>query len=164
MNDSSEAAGNGNGQGAGGQAQQQFLLRQLYIKDLSFEAPNTPGIFTGQQTTEPEVQLNLKNSHTALGDDLHEVVLHISINAKLGDRVMFLVELDQAGVFLLRGYRGEDLRRLLGIHCPSTLFPYAREAVSSIVAKGGFPPIVLQPISFEALYAQAGEQGRRANA
>ncbi|RMF98471.1 MAG: protein-export chaperone SecB [Gammaproteobacteria bacterium] len=164
MTEDKPATGNGNGQGAGEPAQQQFLLRQLYIKDLSFEAPNAPGIFTMDPASEPEVQLNLKNSHTALGDDLHEVVLHISIDAKLGDRVMFLVELDQAGVFLLRGYRGEDLQRLLGIHCPSTLFPYAREAVSSIVAKGGFPPIVLQPISFEALYAQAGEQGRSANA
>lgn len=160
-----DSRGGGNGSGAANAAAQpQFLLRQLYIKDFSFEAPNAPGIFATPANAEPDIQLNLKNSHTALGDDQHEVVLHLSVHARLGERSLFLVELDQAGVFVVSGYPEDDMRRLFGIHCPSTLFPYAREVVSSMVAKGGFPPLVLQPISFEALYAQASSQQGSAEA
>jgi len=149
---------NGSGSGNGAQAEErQFLLQQLYIKDLSFEAPNTPAIFSGQNG-EPDVQLNMKNAHNRLDQNRHEVILHLSVHAKVDNRSLFIVELDQAGVFFLQGYDQEEIRRLLGIYCPNTLFPYAREAISSIVAKGGFPPLVLQPINFDALYAQASQQ------
>ena len=148
------SAGNGGGQNLD---ERQFLLQQLYVKDLSFEAPNTPLIFTSE-SGEPDVQLNLKNANNRLDDNRFEVILHISVHAKIDERSVFLIELDQAGVFYINGYDEDETRRLLGIFCPNTLFPYAREAVSSIVSKGGFPPLVLQPINFDALYAQADQQ------
>lgn len=154
------AAGNGSDQ-------RQFLLQQLYVKDVSFEAPNTPAIFTEPPSGEPDIKLNLKTSHQAVRDGTWEVLVHLSVHAQVEDRSVFLVELDQAGLFMIRGYADEELRRLLGIFCPNTLFPYAREAVSSLVSRGGFPPLILQPINFEALYAQAqaraGAEGQAAS-
>lgn len=148
-----ESTNDGGGNGSGGSLRQ-FSLQRLYIKDMSFEAPNAPGIFN-EAPGDPDVNLNLRNSHTALDGDNHEVVLHLNIHAKVGGRSLFLVELDQAGIFLIKGYGEDELKQLLGTYCPATLFPYAREAISSTVAKGGFPPLVLQPINFDALYAQA---------
>lgn len=152
----SEANGKGGGNGKGAE-NQQFLLQQLYVKDMSFEAPNTPAMLMNP-AGEPDVQLNLKNSHKLLDEHRHEVVLHLSVHARINDQSMFLVELDQAGVFYLEGFDTEETRRLLGVFCPNTLFPYAREAISSMVAKGGFPPLVLQPINFDALYEQAAQR------
>ncbi len=151
------AAGNGNGSDA---SLRQFALQRIYLKDLSFEAPNAPAVFTTEQI-DPEIQLNLKNSHNALGNDSHEVVLHVSVHAKVEQNTIFLTELDQAGVFIIKGYSPEETKRLLGTYCPTTLFPYAREIISSTVAKGGFPPLTLQPINFDALYAQASEKSDR---
>ena len=131
----------------------QFSLRQLYVKDISFESPNVPGIFTGQ--FEPEVKLNLHSAHKPLGDDLYEVVLHLNVHATAKEKSLFLVEVEQAGLFQVSGYTMDEAKVILGIHCPATLFPYAREVISSLVGKGGFPTLVLQPINFEALYAQA---------
>ncbi len=149
---------NGNGASkSNGSVNRTFLLQQLYVKDLSFEAPNTPQIFQ-QSSIEPETELNIRNSHSAIGDNLYEVILHISVHAKKDEQTIFLAEIDQAGLFLLNGYTPEQSNMLLGTQCPSTLFPYAREAISSLVGKGGFPPLILQPINFDALYAQAKEQ------
>ena len=157
MTDSKPADGsNGNG-GVAAASSKNFLLQQLYIKDLSFESPNSPDVFQGGQT-EPETELNIRNEHVQLDDSRYEVKLHLHVHAKLGDQTMFVVELDQAGVFVIAGYTPEETKALLGTHCPATLFPYARETISSIVGKGGFPPLVLQPISFDALYARAREQ------
>ncbi len=156
MSDTNGSSPNGNGSGETA-TEVQFLLQQLYIKDLSFEAPHAPGL-VGAQGDGPDIQLNLKNSHKRLDEHHHEVVLHLNIHAKIDDQTMFLVELDQAGLFYVQGYAEEETRRLLGIYCPNTLFPYARETVSSIVSKGGFPPLVLQPINFDALYEQAAQQ------
>ena len=150
----SKSNGNGSSNTNGSRA---FLLQQLYVKDLSFEAPNTPQIFQ-ESSIEPETELNIRNSHSASGDNLYEVVLHISVHAKKGEQTIFLTEIDQAGLFLLSGYSPEQTNMLLGTQCPATLFPYAREAISSLVGKGGFPPLILQPINFDALYAQAREQ------
>jgi preprotein translocase subunit SecB len=160
--DTKQSNGNGNGNGNGasksnGSGNRTFLLQQLYVKDLSFEAPNTPQIFQ-QSSIEPETELNIRNSHSAIGDNLYEVILHISVHAKKDEQTIFLAEIDQAGLFLLNGYTPEQSNMLLGTQCPSTLFPYAREAISSLVGKGGFPPLILQPINFDALYAQAKEQ------
>jgi len=149
MTDSNRPATNGNGADGA-----QFLLQQLFIKDLSFEAPNAP-ITLQSAKGEPDVKLNLRHSAKALDGDVYEVVLHISVHADLDGKTVFLAELDQAGLFLIRGYEEEQRKQLLGVFCPNTLFPYAREAISSTVAKGGFPPLMLQPINFEALYAQA---------
>jgi preprotein translocase subunit SecB len=148
--------GNGNGQAAP-QASRAFLLQQLYVKDVSFESPNSPTIFQ-QSSVEPETELNIRNSHSSVGEDVYEVVLHISVHAKREADTIFLIELDQAGIFQIKGYTPEDVGTLLGTQCPTTLFPYAREAVSSLVGKGGFPPLILQPINFEMLFARAQEQ------
>jgi preprotein translocase subunit SecB len=153
--------GNGNGSGIGSNGNdgsaRAFMLQQLYVKDLSFEAPNTPRIFK-ESSIEPETELNIRNSHTGIGDDLYEVVLHISVHAKKDADTIFLAELDQAGIFLLKGYTLDEGAMLLGTQCPAALFPYAREAISSLVGKGGFPPLILQPINFDMLYARAREQ------
>ena len=149
--------GNGNGSNGSSPAQRTFMLQQLYVKDMSFEAPNTPKIFQESQI-EPETELNIRNSHSNIGEDLYEVVLHISVHAKKGEETIFLVELDQAGMFLVKGYTPDETNMLLGTQCPATLFPYAREAVSTMVGKGGFPPLMLQPINFDMLYARAREQ------
>lgn len=155
-------AGNGNGNGAAATAgNRQFMLRQLYVKDISFESPNTPGIFTAGQL-DPDVKLNLNSAHKAVGDDSYEVVLHLNVHATSGDKSLFLVEVQQAGLFQLSGFSPEESRAILGVHCPATLFPYAREVISSLVGRGGFPTLLLQPINFEALYAQA--QARAAKA
>lgn len=152
------ATTNGNGSGSNnGAPARAFMLQQLYIKDLSFEAPNSPQIFQ-ESKLEPETELNIRNSHTVVGENLYEVVLHISVHAKKNDQTIFLVELDQAGIFSLQGYTPEENAMLLGTQCPATLFPYARESVSTMVGKGGFPPIMLQPINFDLLYARAKEQ------
>jgi len=145
--------------GNGAPAERTFVLQQLYVKDLSFEAPNTPQIFR-EEHVEPETELNIRNGHTALDDNLYEVVLHISVHAKQGDRTIFLAELDQGGIFLINGYNEEQTTMLLGTQCPTTLFPYVRESVSTLVGKGGFPPLILQPINFDSLYAQAQTQER----
>ena len=156
MTDEKPAATNGNGTQTNTDARN-FLLQQLYIKDLSFESPATPQVFQAGKV-EPETELNIRNSHTDLGDDLFEVNLHINVHAKHDGKTIFLAELDQAGVFMIKGYTGEETNMLLGTHCPTTLFPYARETISSLIGKGGFPPLILQPISFDALYARAREQ------
>lgn len=148
---------NGNGSAPGDTNARAFLLQQLYVKDLSFEAPNTPKIFQESQL-EPETELNIRNSHSSVGENLYEVILHISVHAKKGDQTIFLVELDQAGLFVLKGYNSEECSTLLGTQCPATLFPYAREVVSATVGKGGFPPLMLQPINFDLLYARAKEK------
>ena len=159
-NDTDQGKGRTNGNGISktkGSSNHTFLLQQLYVKDLSFEAPNTPQIFQSS-SIEPETELNIRNSHSVIGDDLYEVVLHISIHAKKDVQTIFLTEINQAGLFLLKGYTPEQSNMLLGTQCPATLFPYAREAISSLVGRGGFPPLILQPINFDALYAQAREQ------
>ena len=154
--DNSQIKSNGSGR-TNGQEGKAFMLQQLYVKDVSFEAPNSPQIFQSG-SIEPETELNLRNSHSSLGDDLYEVVLHISVHAKKEDKTIFLAEIDQAGLFLAKGYEQGQISMLLGTQCPATLFPFAREAISSLVTKGGFPPLLLQPINFDALYAQAQEQ------
>lgn len=140
-------------------ASKQFLLHQMYIKDLSFESPNTPEVFK-QVDVEMETKLNIKNSHRELGGNRFEVILHLSVHAKRGDQTVFLIEIDQAGIFEMRGFHKEELGQIIGTHCPATLFPYVRETISSTATRGGFPPLVLQPINFEALYAQSIQHGK----
>jgi len=160
-------SGNGNGnsaaQAGNGAAQRQFILHRLYLKDLSFEAPQSDGA-PPQPGANPDIKLNLKTTHRDLGKDQFEVILHVSAHATLGERTLFLIEVEQAGVFQISGCAPEETRMLVGIACPSTLFPYAREAISSLVARGGFPPLVLQHIDFAALFAQAGAQQQQADA
>ncbi|MGI9290489.1 MAG: protein-export chaperone SecB [Gammaproteobacteria bacterium] len=151
--ENNEAKTNGNGNNTG----RAFLLQQLYIKDMSFEAPNTPQIFQ-ESSVEPDTELNIRTSHKTIGEHQFEVILHVRVHAKRGEETIFLIELDQAGTFAIQGYTSEDTATLLGTQCPTTLFPYAREAISSLIGKGGFPPLILQPINFDALFAQAQQQ------
>jgi len=158
---------NGNGSSSTSAASAgQFSLQKIYIKDLSFEAPNAPAVFVDGDADqdEPQIQLNLKNSHSNLSEDNVEVILHASIHATQKDRTLFMVEIDQAGIFLIKGYLDEERKTLIGTYCPSTLFPYMREAISSIIGKGGFPAMLLQPINFDALFSQAQkEQAQQAH-
>ena len=135
------------------EAEQQFIIERIYIKDISFEAPNSPAVFT--QNWEPETNLNLNTQVNPLGDDHYEVELHVTVSVKNKEgKTAFLVEVIQAGAFLIKGYPQEQLGHLLASYCPSNLFPYAREVISNLVSKGSFPEMHLSPINFDALYAQ----------
>jgi preprotein translocase subunit SecB len=140
-------------------ADKQLAIQKIYVKDFSFESPHTPQVF-GKSDWSPKTDLNLRSSHTAGSENNHEVVLTISVEAKEEDQTLFLVELHQAGLFHISGYTDEEFKALVGSFCPNILYPYAREVISSIVAKGGFPEFILQPINFDALYAQGMAQAQ----
>lgn len=133
-------------------SQSQFAIQKIYVKDLSFEAPNSPKIFT--QEWKPELNLQLSNERQRIAENIYEVVLSLTITAKMGDQTAFLTEVHQAGIFTLNGYSDEDMGPLLGSYCPNILFPFAREVVADLVTKGGFPPLLLAPVNFDALYSQ----------
>ena len=137
----------------------QLAIQKIYVKDFSFESPHTPQVFAKNDWS-PKTDLNLRSSHTAGSDNSHEVVLTVSIEAKEGDQTIFLVELQQAGLFHINGYTADEFKALVGSFCPNILFPYAREAVATMVSKGGFPEFILQPINFDALYAQGMAQAK----
>lgn len=143
--------------------EQQFIIQRIYVKDISFEAPNSPTIFT--QDWKPETNLQLNTVVNPLGEDNYEVELVITVTVKSGESSAFLVEVNQAGVFFIKGYQNDYKNHLLASYCPTSLFPYAREAIASLVSKGGFPEMHLSPINFDALYAQRlQEQQEKAEA
>ncbi len=129
-----------------------FAIEKLYIKDASVEVPNAPKIFTNR--TAPQVNVELANSATKLDDGVYEVSIKVTVTAKIEEETAFLVEVTQAGIFGIRGIPDENLEMVLAITCPNILFPYAREAISDMVTRAGFMPVLLNPINFEALYAQ----------
>ena len=132
-------------------------LQTMYIKDVSFEAPNSPGVFLEEEVL-PETKINLANTHDKIGDDSYDVCLKVRVESTYNDKTIFVAEVEQAGVFVIRGYTEDEVKGLIAVFCPNTLFPYIRELVSSLVTKAGFPALLLQPINFEALYAQAIEE------
>ena len=134
----------------------QISLQKLYVKDMSFESPNTPEVFT--EDLQPKTQLNLRSGHRELDDENFEVVLTVTVEAKADDRTVFLVEVQQAGLFRLAGIGEEQREMLLGSFCPGVLYPYVREAISSMVQRGGYPDFLLQPIDFDGLYAQSRKE------
>ncbi len=138
-------------------ADKRISITKIYQKDFSFESPQSPGVFNSGEW-KPQTNLNLRSSHNAVEGDLHEVVLTITIEAKEGEKSLFLVELAQAGLFQIAGYAEEEFGAIVGSFCPNILFPYAREAISGAVQKGGFPEFMLQPINFDALYVQSRQQ------
>ena len=140
-------------------ADKQLAIQKIYVKDFSFESPHTPQVFAKSDWS-PKTDLNLRSTHTSGSDNNHEVVLTVSIEAKEGEQTIFLVELHQAGLFHISGYNDDEFKALVGSFCPNILFPYAREAIASMITKGGFPEFVLQPINFDALYAQGLAQVR----
>lgn len=129
-----------------------FSIEKLYVKDLSLEVPNAPQIFIERET--PEIEIQLQSGANGLGDDLYEAVLTVTVTAKRDDTTYFLVEVAKAGVFMIKNIPETELAPVLGIACPNILFPYAREVVSDAVSRAGFPPVVLAPVNFEALYQQ----------
>jgi preprotein translocase subunit SecB len=143
--------------GTADSATPEFVLQSIYIKDASFEAPNGPNI--NAATWAPQFGMNMNTTGTTLADNVHEVVLTVTLDAKINDTVAYLVEVKQAGVFLMRGYSAEDARRLVTTFCPNVLFPYVRQAISDLINKGGFPPFLLPPVNFDALVAQSMAQG-----
>jgi preprotein translocase subunit SecB len=134
----------------------QFEIQRIFVKDVSFESPNTPHTFV--EEWKPEVTLNLETKSTRIQDNTHEVVLSITATVNTGDKTAFLIEVNQAGVFMISGFPENQLHQMLGSFCPNVLFPYAREAVSDLVVRGGFPQLILAPVNFDALYAQHMEK------
>ena len=130
----------------------EFSILRIYVKDVSFETPNSPEVFT--QEFKPDINLQLNTAIKMIEEGLHEVVLNITVTAKQGEKTGFLVEVQQAGLFTVKGFDEAQKGAMLGAYCPNTLFPYAREAVSELVTKGGFPPLLLAPVNFDAMYAE----------
>ena len=136
--------------------QKQLLLQKIYVKDLSFESPKAPMVFT--TNVSPQTQLNVRSSAQQVAQDTQEVTLTITVEAKDKDSTLFLAEVAQSGIFLIQGYTAEEQSMIVGSFCPNTLYPFAREAISDLVSKGGFPPLLLQPLNFDAIYAQAVQE------
>jgi len=129
-----------------------FQIEKIYVKDLSLEIPGAPQVFVQPEQPQLEVQINSEAGQFAEG--LFEVVVRITVTARAGEKTVFLAEAAQAGIFSVKGVPREDLDPLLGIACPTIIYPYARETISDLVTRGGFPPVLLAPVSFEAIYAQ----------
>ena len=127
-----------------------FSIDKIYVKDLSIEVPNAPQIFLERET--PTIDIELHTAANNIGEGYYEVILTVTVTAKLEEKAVFLVEVGQAGIFQIRNVPEEALSPLLAIACPTSLFPYAREAVSDATTRCGFPPVVLAPVNFEAMY------------
>ena len=127
-----------------------LALQNVYLKDCSYESPNGPRL---DGNWNPQINLDLQTSSTSLGPEVREVVLTVTVSAKHGEATIFLVEVKQAGLFVVRNLPEPDLKRAISTVCPGVLFPYARAAVSQLVSQGGFPQFLLPPVNFEALYA-----------
>lgn len=142
--------------------QPQFAIQRIYVKDISFESPRAPAIFKGDW--KPEVNLEINTSNQKLEEDnLYEVVLGLTATARQGQDTAFVAEIKQAGIFLTKNIPTEEMARTLGAFCPSLLFPYAREALDSLVTRGSFPPLMISPVNFDALYTQASKQQESAS-
>lgn len=134
-----------------------FSIQKIYIKDVSFESPDTPNAFNFSKW-EPKIDLNLNNSNSNIDDKLYEAVLTITATVKHQDKTAYLVEVQQAGIFAVFGFNDNDKKYLLGSQCTNILFPYARETISDLTTRGGFPPLILSPVNFDALYQQHMQQ------
>jgi len=136
--------------------EKQFAIQKIYTKDISFETPNSPKIFT--QKWEPSLDLNLGTNVENLENSMYEISLSITVTVKVADTTAYLVEIKQAGIFTIAGFSEQEMGPMLGSFCPNVLFPYAREAISDLVNKGGFPQLILAPVNFDALYMQHLQQ------
>lgn len=138
------------------QIPQHFEIQKVYLKDVSLETPNSPMIFTEQW--QPQTEVRLESGATPLTEDLFEVVLTLTVTAKLGERTAYLAEIQQGGLFTLRGFEDAQMGHMLHAFCPNILFPFAREELASLIGKGGFPALLLNPINFDGLYLQRLQQ------
>lgn len=136
--------------------EKQFAIQKLYVKDVSFESPNAPAVFT--EEWKPAVDINLTSNAGKAPQNLYEVSITVTVTVKNNDKTAYLVEATQVGVFGVTGFPDPEMGPLLGSYCPTVLFPYLREIVSELVSKGGFPPLLLNPVNFDALYAQHVKQ------
>lgn len=136
--------------------EKQFSIQKIYTKDISFETPNSPNIFT--EKWEPTINFNLGTQVNSKEKALFEVSLSVTVTVKCKETTAYLVEVTQAGIFSLNGFTDKEIGPMVGSFCPNILFPYAREVVSDLIAKGGFPQLLLSPVNFDALYAQQLQQ------
>ncbi len=128
-----------------------FSIEKVFVKDLSLEVPNAPQVFLEREA--PSVDIQLHHNSTGVEEGVYQTVLTVTVTAKIGDKTMFLVEAAQAGIFVARNIPAQELEAVLAIACPNILFPYVREVVSDTVVRAGFPPVILSPVNFEAIYA-----------
>lgn len=138
-----------------------LTIEKLYVKDASLEVPNAPGIFL--ENLQPQIDVQMGTQTQQIADGLYESTLHVTVTATAEEKTVFLCEVAQAGIFQIRGFGEEERAAIIGIGCPTTIFPYAREAVASLVNRAGFPAINLAPVSFEALYMQQKQQQQQGN-
>lgn len=139
-----------------------FQIQKIHVKDVSFETPNSPEVFTLEW--KPTVELGLGTQTAQIQENTYEVTLRVTVTVKIGEKTAYLAEVAQAGIFSAAGFGDDEMGHLLGSYCPNILFPYAREAVSDLVIKGGFPPMLLNPVNFDTLYAQRLNEMNTANA
>ncbi|GLR64875.1 protein-export chaperone SecB [Marinospirillum insulare] len=132
--------------------QTQFALQRLYLSDVSFEAPNSPEVFMVKD--QPNVDVKLDTSNRQINEELYEVTVKITAQVTFGEKTAFLAEIEQSGAFQIAGIEGDNLEHALGAFSPNILFPYAREAIDNLVVKGGFPPLMIAPVNFEAIFAE----------
>ncbi len=143
----------------GADAQKQLGIQKIYLKDCSFESPGSPTVFMSE--FKPQITMNLAPSHKVVNDETTEVVLHVTLEAKMDGNTVFLTEVQQAGLFVLSGFEDDEKMRILGIYCPTVLYPYASEAVGALISKGGFPHMALAHVNFEALFEQRRQEIER---
>lgn len=141
--------------------EQIFKIQRIYLKDVSYESPQTPAVFVNNTNWQPQVALHLNTESTKLENDLYESVLSVTATVKVGEETAYLTEVKQAGLFLIKGFSEDRIGPMLGSFCPNLLFPFAREAIASLVQKGGFPQLLLDPVNFDALYAQHVESSKQ---
>jgi preprotein translocase subunit SecB len=139
-----------------------FNIEKIYIKDLSLELPNAPQIFLEREA--PQIELEIQTSDQKIDDGVYEVVVKVTTTARLGEKTFFLAEATQAGIFQLRNIPEAEVGPILGIGCPNILFPYVREAISDLVTRAGFPPVMLSPVNFEPIYQAKLQQQAEAQA
>ncbi len=142
------------------QKQPELEIQRIYLKDTSLEAPGAPQVFT--ENWEPEVSVDLDVKHTSIDADVYEVILSVTVHAKMKEKSVFLIEVHQAGIFHLANFSEEQTNHLLGAYFPTVLFPYAREVISDLVTKASFPQLNLAPVNFDAIYMQQQEEQKKA--
>lgn len=150
----------------GNSARPEFRMQKMYIKDLSFENPNAPQIFTAQQKMDPSVEVNLQLNNKNIDNDHWEVVLKVTakVTSKDENRVLFIMEIEHAAVFMLRNIPGEHIEMLLGVDCPTLLFPFTRQIVSQVSVDGGYIPFLMEPVNFMALFQNAQKKKEKEEA
>jgi preprotein translocase subunit SecB len=137
-----------------------FNIEKLYVKDLSVEVPNAPAIFLEREA--PQIDVNMSTESHAVGDGMYNSSVTVTVTAKIGDKTMFLVECSQVGIFRIQNVPQDQLPMVLGIGCPNIVFPYLRETVSDVVVRAGFPPLLMNPVNFEALFLQQQQAQQQA--